>query len=405
MKQDNKRKIVSVSFVAIILLCLVIGAVINNKNLAKADITVIEKIEGKEELKVSGFVASDGNYYIADNAGIYSTHIENGTTTCVRETDLRNSTYVEMREMDFYKDQKVYVMVAEFFDTEREKRNKSDIYTEIRIYDTAWNRIKILELPIITTSIEWGRESLIISGIEEKLSKNYFVDIMVMEAQETEAFAQKKSLQMWISDITNDVTEQWLYLPEIREYVLVHSDNSVECLEETVLRLGGSMIEEEITMFDTAKTYEYRLMRNPIDDYFFEKLNSASSYAEIRDYEYFYLAVWQHEYEKIMTMMQERCVMEEDKERLQIFMEEVHESFEKMKPFIETEILNNFEYPESLVKYSYGNSTMAKLMLYEGMNYRNACMLFTNSMYLTSYQFPTEEEINLLIEEQKASLE
>ena len=405
MRQDNKRKTVCVSFVAIILLCLVIGAVIYNKDLAKADTTVIEKIEEKEELKVSGFVASNGNYYIADKVGIYSTHIENGTTTCVRETDLKNSTCVEMREMDFYKDQKVYVMVVDFFDTKREKRNKSSAYTEIRIYDTAWNRIKTLELPIITTSIEWGRESLIISGIEEKLSKNYFVDIMVMEAQETEAFAQKKSLQLWISDITNDVTEQWLYLPEIREYVLVHSDNSVECLEETVLRLGGSMIEEEITMFDTAKTYEYRLMRNPIDDYFFEKLNSASSYAEIRDYEYFYLAVWQHEYEKIMTMMQERCVMEEDKERLQIFMEEVPESFEKMKPFIETEILNNFEYSESPEEYSYGNSTMAKLMLYEGMHYRNTCMLFTNSMYLTSYQFPTEEEINLLIEEQKASLE
>ena len=107
MKQDNKRKIVSVTFVVIILLCLVIGAVINNKGLAKADTTVIEKIEEKEELKVSGFVASDGNYYIADKAGIYSTKIENVTTTCVRETDLRNSTYVEMREMDFYKDQKV----------------------------------------------------------------------------------------------------------------------------------------------------------------------------------------------------------------------------------------------------------------------------------------------------------
>lgn len=404
MRQDNKRKTVSVSFVTIILMCLVIGAVIYNKDLAKADTTVIEKIEEKEELNVSGFIASDGNYYIADKAGIYSTHIENGTTTCVRETDLKNSTYVEMREMDFYKDQKVYVMVADFFDTKREKRNKSNTYTEIRIYDTAWNRIKTLELPIITTSIEWGKYSFIISGIEDNLSKNYFVDIMVMETQETEAVAQKKSLQPWIADITNDVTEQWIYLPEIREYVLVHSDNSVECLEETVLRSEDSIIEE-ITMFDTTKTYEYRLMRNPIDDYFLQKLNSASSYVEIRDYEYFYLVVWQHEYEKIMSMLQERCVMEEDKKRLRIFVKEVPESFERMKPFIEAEILNNFEYSESPEKYSYGNSTMAKLMLYEGMHYRNACMLFANSMYLTGYQFPSEEEINLLIEEQKVSLE
>ena len=169
MKQDNKRKIVSVTFVAIILLCLVIGAVIYHKNSAKEDTTVIEKIEEKEELKVCGFVASDGYYYTADKAGIYSTQVENGTTICVRETDLKQSNYVEMQEMDFYKDQKVYVMVAEFFDTEREKRNKSDIYTEIRIYDTAWNRIKTLELPIITTSIEWGKESLIISGITGKI--------------------------------------------------------------------------------------------------------------------------------------------------------------------------------------------------------------------------------------------
>ena len=240
-----------------------------------------------------------------------------------------------------------------------------------------------------------------IAGIAKDVSKNYFVDIMSMEIQEADALSQEKiSLEPWLSDITNGVTEQWVYVPEIKEYVLIHADNTVEFISEAALQTKEN-VKEETFMFDSTKIDEYRLMRNPIDDYFLEKLNRASCYAEIRDYEYFYLVVWQREYEKIMAIMQERCVMNEDKERLQTFMEEVSESFEKMKPFIEGEILNNFEYPESPEKYSYGNSTIATLNMYEGMHYRNACMLFTNSMYLTGYQFPTKEEIDLFIVEQK----
>jgi len=70
-----------------------------------------------------------------------------------------------------------------------------------------------------------------------------------------------------------------------------------------------------------------------------------------------------------------------------------------MKPMMVAEMLNNYGQEESVEKYSYGLSTQPRLDMFKGMYYRNACLIFDNSMYQGGYQFPSREELDKLYDE------
>lgn len=133
-------------------------------------------------------------------------------------------------------------------------------------------------------------------------------------------------------------------------------------------------------------------MMNPIDEYFVENFSNHKNEIEYRLYQRAYLDIWKTEYNKILKIIREKCIYEEDVNIINEFNEEIEESYDKLEPALLAVMLDNFEIPESPEKHSQGNGTTAKLDMYRGILYRNACMLFIE--YIDDeYKFPDENKI------------
>jgi len=144
-------------------------------------------------------------------------------------------------------------------------------------------------------------------------------------------------------------------------------------------------------------------MMNPIDEYFVEKFSNYKEEIEYRLYQRAYLDIWKTEYNKILKIVREKSIYEEDINIINDFNEEIEKSYDKLEPALLAVMLDNFEMPESPEKHSQGNGTTAKLDMYRGILYRNACMLFIE--YIDDeYKFPDENKIADSIEKTRERL-
>jgi hypothetical protein len=161
-------------------------------------------------------------------------------------------------------------------------------------------------------------------------------------------------------------------------------------------RIKNQKVYSSTTTNDYSNFY---FMSNPIDQYFMEKLGKSNlPEIEIRDYQTAYLKVWRKEYKIIMGIIRNKCIYKEDISNYNKFTHETESSFDKMKPLLLNEMLDNYKIKESPEKNSFGNGTAAKLDMYKGMTYRNACMLFIP--YLESdYKFPSVKELDKIIKD------
>jgi hypothetical protein len=138
----------------------------------------------------------------------------------------------------------------------------------------------------------------------------------------------------------------------------------------------------------------YFFMSNPIDNFFKDKFqNHVPAEVARRDYQELYLKVWKNEYNTIMDIIKKKCKYEEDITRYKNFTNEISSSFDILKPLLLAEMLENYNYPESPEKHSYGNGTQPMLDMYQGMIYRNACMLFIPCLK-DEYNFPSQRELD-----------
>ena len=133
-------------------------------------------------------------------------------------------------------------------------------------------------------------------------------------------------------------------------------------------------------------TYSH-FMDNPIDHYFSAKLKSKTE-AEVRDSSEEYEAVWEEEYYKVINIINNKCIYNEDKKNLNIFKENVENLIAAATPVLEMEMLDSYKLtPDSPEKHSWGNSTYSYLQSIKGQIYRDASMLIIP--YLSEeYEFP-----------------
>lgn len=137
----------------------------------------------------------------------------------------------------------------------------------------------------------------------------------------------------------------------------------------------------------------YFFMSNPIDNFFKDKLqNDIQSEMDRQDYQKFYSKIWKQQYTSIMAVIKEKCTSEKDKIRYKNFTNDISSSYKILQPLLLAEMLDNYTYPEGPEKYSYGNGTKAMLDMYQGMIYRNACMMFIPYLQ-DEYTFPTYEKL------------
>lgn len=155
--------------------------------------------------------------------------------------------------------------------------------------------------------------------------------------------------------------------------------------------------QEEFSENESNEKMDYFydfFMCNPIDNYFKDKFqNHTQAEMDRRDYQKLYLKVWKQEYDSIMKIIKKKCESDEDITRYKTFINEVNSSYNLLQPLLLAEMLDNYAEPESPEKYSYGNGTQPMLDMYQGMIYRNACMLFIPYLQ-DEYSFPPKKELN-----------
>lgn len=163
--------------------------------------------------------------------------------------------------------------------------------------------------------------------------------------------------------------------------------------------LNSNNIKTNLEKVEINKDYShYYFMNNPVDEYFSMKIINANlSEIEIRTYQEEYLKIWKNIYDNIISIIRKKCVYEEDIARYNKFTNEINNSFENIKPLLLAEMLDNYLLQESPEKHSYGIGTADKLKMYEGMIYRNACMLFIPYL-VDEYKFPDSNQIKSILE-------
>ncbi len=154
-----------------------------------------------------------------------------------------------------------------------------------------------------------------------------------------------------------------------------------------------------LRMYDREKGEEsethvfYGCVENPIDPLFSDALIKARGQSEItyRMCQELYYNTWKSQYETIMQIIREKCKYEEDIENYELFVREMEEGFDRLKPLILNEMLDNYDMPKSPEKHGYGNGTNGALLMYQGTVYRTACMFFVPMLDKEEYCFPQEE--------------
>ncbi len=160
--------------------------------------------------------------------------------------------------------------------------------------------------------------------------------------------------------------------------------------ENTIKSTNEEVETSENESLNTSLFNSY-LMNNPIDNYFEPKLNSKIQ-AEVRDSLEQYEEVWEKEYNKVIEIVNKKCIYDDDKENLNQFKKSVANLIETATPVLEIEMLDNYNLePDSPEKHSWGNSTYSYLQGIKGQIYRDASMLIIP--YLDDeYEFPDMSE-------------
>lgn len=129
------------------------------------------------------------------------------------------------------------------------------------------------------------------------------------------------------------------------------------------------------------------LTDNPIDNYFSPKLNSKTE-AEVRDTWEEYEKTWEQEYNKVIAIINNKCIYEQDKKNLSDYEQSVQELIKATRLVLETEFLDAYkDNPAVPENRSTGNSTASSLQGINGQIYRDACILLIPYIK-DEYEFP-----------------
>ncbi len=157
---------------------------------------------------------------------------------------------------------------------------------------------------------------------------------------------------------------------------------------------NDSITSEKQAAQTLDKYSNYYFMTNPIDEYFATKFSdSYMCNIEFKDYQEAYETVWKKEYNTIMTIIKNKCIYNDDIDIYNNFTKQIETSMVDIEPMLLAEMLDNYNMPESPEKHSWGNGTSAALRMYNGMLYRNGCMLFIPCLE-NEYKFPTSDDVS-----------
>lgn len=140
-------------------------------------------------------------------------------------------------------------------------------------------------------------------------------------------------------------------------------------------------------------------MNNPIDQYFLKQLNNQKSEMDYETIQETYMNVWKQQYKIILDILKKKCIYDDDKDIFSQYSDCPEKIYEYSKNALTTVMLDSFSIePGNPAKESYGLGTIEGLKMYQGMFYRNCCMIFIP--YLENdYSFPTNESLDSVIQD------
>ncbi len=187
----------------------------------------------------------------------------------------------------------------------------------------------------------------------------------------------------------------------------IEIEQMVESVEELAIQetqQAEVVMDSQETVVEDWGSFEQYYMDNPIDNILSKQIEKALVEAEIRDLQELYKELWLEQYQGMMRFVRSYCIYEEELENYERFTGEIERGYEELQPLIENAMLDTFEVPSDSPEkatWGWGNGTVARLAMHEGMYYRNACMLlipFLNNLE-GEYEFITAEEVLERVEE------
>jgi hypothetical protein len=125
------------------------------------------------------------------------------------------------------------------------------------------------------------------------------------------------------------------------------------------------------------------IYNNPIDEYFIPRINGSDlCEAEIREYQDTYKGVWKAEFDNIMLWMNNKCVYQEDKHKLNTYKKSVEQLIDATYKIIVTDWQDDYKLPpKSPERNSWGNGTRSALNQIQAEIYRDAGMRLIDKSY------------------------
>ena len=140
---------------------------------------------------------------------------------------------------------------------------------------------------------------------------------------------------------------------------------------------------------------EHSVYRNPIDQYFWSKLNPKDkSETEYRGAQADYQKAWKAEYQNLMKWMKKKCVYNEDKNNLSLLEKSIAKQIDREKKVLKTDLTAAYKINPDPSKVKNSVSRMScmgkgtdRLTEIEGGLYRDVCMRILNLAGYDEYEF------------------
>lgn len=198
----------------------------------------MEAIIGEGGLKTTGMLLENGAYVIASQQGIMMIDAKKNTTSKIKvlgvqgDIPFSRSYRSEMFLCKQNQDER-YVLVLGVAEQCGEYGEILTKKTQIYVFNREWECLNKIEIPTAVSAVEHGKESVMITGIEENQVASYCVDIwtgkcdggMVWEMDETEIERRQ-------FDTLEESAVQWVYVPKDEMYVLIDNERYVQSIME-----------------------------------------------------------------------------------------------------------------------------------------------------------------------------
>ena len=118
---------------------------------------------------------------------------------------------------------------------------------------------------------------------------------------------------------------------------------------------------------------------NPIDNYFYPKLENAQAEVDIRTLQDSYYNAWKTEFNNVISYLNKKCKYQQDKNQISTYVKRLQDFLDDSTPVIVTDWGDVYSMdPKDPNRNPYGNGTLSGINEHQAKIYRDACIDIIN---------------------------